>query len=96
MLLLLSMITKTKKKKIIAEIAVHEKDTGSPEVQIALLTRQIEELASHLKKHQKDNHSRRGLLSMVSRRQAVMNYLQKKNPKRFNALMKKLNLRKKA
>jgi small subunit ribosomal protein S15 len=90
------MITKTKKKKIIAEVKVHDKDTGSPEVQISLLTRQIEELASHLKKHMKDNHSRRGLLSMVSRRQAQMNYLLKKDPKRFNALMKKLNLKKKA
>lgn len=90
------MITKTKKTKIIGEVKVHETDTGSPEVQISLLTKQIEELASHLKKHQKDNHSRRGLLSMVSRRQAQMNYLQKKSVKRFNALMKKLNLKKKA
>jgi small subunit ribosomal protein S15 len=90
------MITKTKKSKIIKEVKVHETDTGSPEVQISLLTRQIEELASHLKKHQKDNHSRRGLLSMVSRRQSQMGYLQKKSPKRFNALMKKLNMKKKA
>ncbi len=90
------MITKTKKKKIIGEVKVHETDTGSPEVQISLLTRQIEELASHLKKHQKDNHSRRGLLSMVSRRQSQMNYLQKKDPKRFNNLMKKLNIKKRA
>lgn len=91
-----TMITKTKKKKVISETKVHEKDTGSPEVQIALLTKQIEELASHLKKHQKDNHSRRGLLSMVSRRQSQMNYLQKKDAKRFNALMKKLDLKKRA
>lgn len=90
------MITKTKKAKIISDVKVHDKDTGSPEVQISLLTKQIEELASHLKKHMKDNHSRRGLLSMVSRRQAQMNYLQKKDAKRFNALMKKLNLKKKA
>ncbi len=90
------MITKTKKTKIITDVKVHDTDTGSPEVQISLLTKQIEELASHLKKHMKDNHSRRGLLSMVSRRQAQMNYLQKKDAKRFNALMKKLNLKKKA
>lgn len=90
------MITKTKKKKLIEGVKVHTTDTGSPEVQISILTKQIEELSSHLKKHQKDNHSRRGLLSMVSRRQAQMKYLQKKDPKRFNSLMKKLNLKKKA
>jgi len=78
------------------ETRVHDKDTGSPEVQISILTKRIEELALHLKKHQKDNHSRRGLLGMVSQRQAHMNYLQKKYPKRFNTLMKKLNIKKKA
>ena len=91
-----TMITKTKKKKVISEVQVHEKDTGSPAVQISLLTKRIEELAAHLKKHQKDNHSRRGLLSMVSGRQAQMNYLAKKDPKQFNSLMRKLNLKKKA
>jgi small subunit ribosomal protein S15 len=90
------MITKTKKQKIIKEVKIHDTDTGSPEVQISLLTKRIEELASHLKKHQKDNHSRRGLLSMVSERQSQMNYLQKKDPKRFSALSKKLGLKKKA
>ncbi len=90
------MITKTKKTKIITETKIHDKDTGSPEVQIALLTKQIEELAGHLKIHAKDNHSRRGLLSMVSRRQSQMGYLMKKDTKRYNALMKKLNLKKKA
>jgi small subunit ribosomal protein S15 len=90
------MIAKTKKQKIIKDVKIHDTDTGSPEVQISLLTKNIEELANHLKKHQKDNHSRRGLLSMVSNRQSHMNYLQKKDPKRFNALMKKLNLKKKA
>lgn len=90
------MITKTKKARIIDEVKNHDKDTGSPEVQISLLTKQIEELAAHLKKHQKDNHSRRGLLAMVSDRQTHMNYLQKKDAKRYNALMKKLNLKKKA
>ncbi len=90
------MITKTKKTKIIKEAKVHDADTGSPEVQISLLTKRIEELASHLKKNQKDHHSRRGLLGMVSDRQSHMNYLQKKDTKRFNALMKKLNLKKRA
>lgn len=90
------MISKTKKKKIIEDVRVHESDTGSPEVQISILTKRIAELAGHLKKNQKDYHSRRGLLGMVSQRQAHMNYLQKKNPKRFNTLMKKLNLKKKA
>lgn len=90
------MISKTKKQKIIREVAIHGTDTGSPEVQISILTKRIEELASHLKKNQKDNHSRRGLLSMVSERQSQMNYLQKKSPKRYTALMKKLNLKKKA
>lgn len=90
------MLTKTKKRNVIKETAVHDKDTGSPEVQIALITRRIEELTSHLKKHQKDKHSRRGLLQMVANRQTHMNYLQKTNTRRFNALMKKLNLKKKA
>jgi small subunit ribosomal protein S15 len=90
------MISKTKKQNIIKNVRVHEEDSGSPEVQIALLTKKIEELAGHLKKHQKDNHSRRGLLGMVSQRQAHMNYLQKKDSKRFSALTKKLNLKKKA
>lgn len=90
------MISKTKKQKIIREVAIHGTDTGSPEVQISILSKRIEELASHLKKNQKDNHSRRGLLSMVSERQSQMNYLQKKSPKRYVALMKKLNLKKKA
>ncbi len=89
------MISKTKKQKIIGEAAIHAQDTGSPEVQISILTKRIEELAKHLKKNQKDNHSRRGLLSMVSQRQSHMNYLQKKSPKRYSSLMKKLNLNKK-
>jgi small subunit ribosomal protein S15 len=89
------MLTKTKKKNVIKETAVHDTDTGSPEVQIALLTRRIEELTGHLKKHQKDKHSRRGLLQMVANRQTHMNYLMKKNTRRYNALMKKLNLKKK-
>lgn len=90
------MISKTKKKKIIDEVKTHEKDTGSPEVQISILSKRIDELASHLKKNPKDNHSRRGLLGMVAERQSHMNYLQKKSSKRFNALMKKLDLKKRA
>lgn len=89
------MLTKTKKKNVIKETAVHDSDTGSPEVQIALLTRRIEELTGHLKKHTKDKHSRRGLLQMVANRQTHMGYLMKKNTRRYNALMKKLNLKKK-
>ena len=88
------MITKTKKAKIIKDVRVHETDTGSPEVQIAVLTRRIDELAAHLKKNAKDNHSRRGLLQMVSDRKSHMKYLEKKNPKRYNALIKKIGLKK--
>ena len=88
------VISKTKKKKLIREVAVHETDTGSPEVQISILTKRIEELAKHLKTHAKDNHSRRGLLAMVANRQKHMKYLEKKSPKRASALQKKLGLRK--
>ena len=90
------MLTKTKKTKTIAEHKVHDKDTGSPEVQIALLTKKIEELASHLTKNKNDLHSRRGLLGMVADRQRHMDNLQKKSADRFNAVMKKLNLKKRA
>ncbi len=88
------MLTKTKKSKIIKDTQVHDSDTGSPEVQIAILSKRIDELASHLKKNAKDNHSRRGLLQMVADRKAHMKYLEKKNPRRFNALNKKLGLKK--
>ena len=87
------MISKTKKQKLIKEVAVHDKDTGSPEVQISILTKRIEELAKHLKAHAKDNHSRRGLLAMVAGRQAHMKYLEKKNPKRARTLEKILGLK---
>lgn len=90
------MLSKTKKAKVIKSTQVHDSDTGSPEVQIAILTKRIDELANHLKKHQKDKHSRRGLLQMVADRQSHMNYLQKQDTKRFNALMKKLELKKRA
>ncbi len=86
---------KTKKKQVLIEKhKSHEKDTGSPEVQIALLTEQIVQLTKHLKKHQKDNHSRLGLLKMVAKRKALMNYLSKKDSARSEALAKKLELKK--
>ncbi len=76
------------------EVRVHETDTGSPEVQVAILSKRIDELASHLKKNPKDNHSRRGLLQMVADRKAQMKYLEKKNVRRYNVLVKKLGLKK--
>lgn len=90
------MLTKIKKAKTIAEHKVHDKDTGSPEVQIALLSKKMEELAAHLAKNRNDLHSRRGLLTMVADRQRHMNFLEKKDPERFNATMKKLNLKRRA
>ena len=89
-----SMLTKTKKSKIVKDVQVHDTDTGSPEVQIAILTKRIDELATHLKKNNKDNHSRRGLLQMVADRKSHMKYLEKKSVKRYNALTKKLGLKK--
>lgn len=93
--MLLAMLTKTKKQKIIKETAIHDKDTGSPEVQIGVLSKKIEELAAHLKKHRKDFHSRRGLLQMVANRQKHLKYLEKKSPKRYSSIVKKLELKKK-
>jgi len=88
------VISKTKKRKAITEAQIHDKDTGSAAVQISILTKRIEELALHLKKNAKDNHSRRGLLAMVADRQAHTRYLEKKNPKQALALQKKLGLKK--
>lgn len=88
------MLTKLKKQRTIKEVAIHDKDTGSSEVQIALLTKKIEALASHLKKNDKDKHSRRGLLSMVAERQTHMKYLSKKDTKRYNSIVKKMELKK--
>jgi small subunit ribosomal protein S15 len=76
-------------------VAVHDKDTGSPEVQVAILSRRIEELTDHLKKNKKDKHSRRGLLQMVASRQTHLNFLMKSDTRRYNALTKKLGLKKK-
>lgn len=87
------MLTKRKKVNATKRTARHETDTGSPEVQVALLTKQISELAAHLKKNHKDYHSRRGLLSMVADRRKHLRYLEKKNPKSYSALIKKLKLK---
>lgn len=88
------MLKSKAKKKIIESSRVHEKDTGSAEVQAAVLTARIEELTTHLKKHPKDNHSRRGLLKMVSKRKKFLEYLQKTNKAGYEKLIKKLGLRK--
>jgi small subunit ribosomal protein S15 len=88
------MLKPTKKSKIIKEYKTHEKDTGSSEVQIAIFTKQIEELAKHLKKHPKDNHSRRGLLKMVAKRKRLLNYLKQEDERRYKKVIKKLGLKK--
>jgi small subunit ribosomal protein S15 len=85
-------LTKDDKLKIIKKFAREKSDTGSPEVQIALLTIQIKKLADHLKGHKKDVHSRRGLLSMVAKRRRLLNYLKSYDEKRFKELVKKLEL----
>ena len=90
------MLTKTKKQKIIKEVQIHPTDTGSAEAQIAILSKRIEELTKHLKTHAKDNHSRRGLLQMVADRQTLLKYLLKKNLTRYDAVVKKLDLKKKS
>ena len=88
------MIKKELKQQIIKEYAVHEGDTGSPEVQIALLTQRINHLNEHLKLHKKDHHSRRGLLKMVGQRRGLLNYLKEKDIERYRAIVASLNLRK--
>jgi len=88
------MLKPRKKANIIKQYKIHEKDTGSSEVQIALLTRRIEELTTHLKKHPKDNHSRRGLLIMVSKRKRLLDYLKNKDEKRYKKIIKELGLKK--
>ena len=82
------------KKQIMSEYATVDGDTGSPEVQIALLTARIETLTEHLKTHKKDHHSRRGLLKMVGQRRRLLNYLQARDLERYRALVKELELRK--
>lgn len=88
------MLATKKKQKVIEEFKVNDKDTGSPEVQVAVLSEQIEQLTKHLKKHKKDNHSRLGLLKMVAKRRSLMGYLLKNSVKRHEALAKKLGLKK--
>ena len=90
---MLDMLSTRQKTKIIKETGTHAKDTGSAEVQIALLSKRIDELTDHLKKHKKDNHSRRGLLGMVADRQTHLTYLRKNYPKRYASILKKMDLK---
>lgn len=87
-------MTKEVKQQVMAEYATHEGDTGSPEVQIALLTTRINELTEHLKVHKKDHHSRRGLLKMVGHRRNLLAYLMKNDIDRYRDIIKRLNIRK--
>ena len=82
------------KKSIITQYAKHQKDTGSAQVQIAILTNRINELTEHLKEHKKDNHSRRGLLLMVGKRRKLLNYVKNSQPEKYPELIASLNLRK--
>lgn len=86
-------LTKEQKDQIIKEYKLHEGDTGSPEVQIAILTHRINSLNEHLKAHKRDHHSRRGLLKMVGQRRGLLNYLQKKDIERYRNLIQRLSIR---
>ena len=86
------MLATKKKQTVIKKNQIHDKDTGSPEVQVAVLSTQITELAKHLKKHKKDNHSRRGLIKMVADRRIHLKYLERKNKTRYDVLVKKMDL----
>lgn len=88
------MLTKAEKEKIVKEFAISKTDTGSPEVQIALLTAKINKLTDHFKAHKKDLHSKRGFIKMIRNRTRLLNFLKKESEERYNALIKKLNLRK--
>ena len=88
------MLTKRQKTNTTKEIKRHDSDTGSPEVQVALLSKQIDELSTHLRKHKKDFHSRRGLLQMVADRRLHLRYLEKNDKRRYTAVVKKLGLKK--
>lgn len=87
------MLSKQKKVNALKDVKRHDADTGSPEAQVALLTRQIDELAKHLKKHKKDFHSRRGLLQMVADRRKHLKYLSRKDESAYEGLIKKLGLK---
>jgi small subunit ribosomal protein S15 len=88
------MLKKEKKSDLIKEHGIHEKDTGSCEVQVALLSEQIDSLALHLKNHPKDMHSKRGLVKMVVKRKKLLNYLQQEDEKRYKDVIKKVGLKK--
>lgn len=88
------MLTTEAKLAVIKEYATHEGDTGSPEVQVAILTSRIVYLTEHLKEHKKDHHSRRGLLKLVGQRRNMLDYLRRKDIERYRAILEKLNLRK--
>jgi small subunit ribosomal protein S15 len=87
------MITPERKKEVIAEYATKKDDTGSPEVQIAVLSERISNLTEHFKLHAKDNHSRRGMIKMVSQRRGLLDYMKKTDAKRYEALIARLGLR---
>jgi small subunit ribosomal protein S15 len=86
-------LAREEKSKIIGEYRTSDADTGSPEVQVAVLSRRIDELTEHLKKHRRDHHSRRGLLQMVGRRRRLLEYLRREDVERYRALIKRLGLR---
>jgi small subunit ribosomal protein S15 len=88
------VLTKERKTEIITAFKTHQQDTGSPEVQIAILTERINYLMEHFKSHAKDHHSRRGLLKMVSKRRRLLDFLKEEDGKRYKAILKKLNIRK--
>ena len=88
------MLTKEAKGKIIGDHKIHSKDSGSPEVQIALITSRINYLSKHFETHKQDHHSKRGLLQLVGRRKRLLEYLKKQDPQRYEKLIKKLKLRK--
>lgn len=88
------MLTKEAKTEILGKFALHARDTGSAEVQVALLTKRVNDLNEHLMAHKKDHHSRRGLLKMVGRRKRLLNYIRKINPDRYVKLIERLGLRK--
>lgn len=88
------MLESKRKEALINDFRVHEKDTGSPEVQVAILSERISYLTDHLKSHGKDHHSRRGLLKMVSKRRGLLDYLKKKDVERYRSLIARLGIRK--
>ena len=88
------MLTTEAKLAVIKEYATHEGDTGSPEVQVAILTSRIQYLTEHLKEHKKDHHSRRGLLKLVGQRRTMLDYLRRKDIERYRSLIERLGLRK--